>query len=139
MAVRNTIRTEVFWNDVLVAKVTDISPVVSRDALDDTATGQQSATSKKGLLTTTLSCTCWYDPDDPGAVAMINSVYDQGEPLDELKLVPDRDSEDGVREFPCFVTNVGQPHRVRELVSCSIQFSVSGDVSKDFSGNLIGA
>jgi hypothetical protein len=132
MAVRNTTQTDVYWNGALAGKITDISVTVSRDKLPTTGIGQAAATKAKGLRESQISCTLLYDPDNAAAVAMANSIWDDGEDLDNLRIVTKRGSTRGDFTMDVLTASLGAPIRVRELISCSLSLEVNGDMSGRF-------
>lgn len=132
MGVRNTTQSDVYWNGALVGKITDISPTVSRDSLDTTAVGQVAKTSAKGARETQISCTFLYDPDNAAATAMANSIWDDSESIDTLRIVTRRGSTRGDFTMEVITASLGVPVRVRELISCSLSLTVNGDMSGRF-------
>jgi hypothetical protein len=132
MAVRNTTQTDVYWNGALAGKVTDISVTVSRDVLQTTGVGQVAATKAKGLRTSQINCNFFYDPDNAAGVAMANSIWDDGEDLDNLRIVSKRGSTRGDFTMDVLSASLGAPIRVRELMSCSMSLEVNGDMSGRF-------
>lgn len=132
MGVRNTTQSDVYWNGALVGKITDVSVSVSRDALDTTGVGQAAKTSAKGLRESQISCTLLYDPDNAPAVAMANSIWNDNEPPDTLRIVTRRGSTSGDFNMEVLTASLGTPVRVRELISCSLSLTVNGDMSGRF-------
>ena len=132
MGVRNTTQSDVYWNSVLVGKITDVSVSVSRGDLDTTGIGQKAATSAKGLRESQVSCTLLYDPDNPAAVAMANSIWDDSESVDNLRIVTRRGSTSGDFTMDVLAASLGTTVRVRELISCSLSLKVNGDLSGRF-------
>ena len=132
MGVRNTTQSDVYWNGSLVGKITDVSVSVSRDDLPTTGVGQKAGTSAKGLRTSQISCTLLYDPDNGPAVSMANSIWDDGDDVDTLRIVTRRGSERGDFTMDVLTASLGTPVRVRELISCSLSLSVQGDMSGRF-------
>ena len=132
MGVRNTTQSDVYWNGSLVGKITDVTPTVSRDDLDTTGIGQVAGTVAKGVRTTQLSCTFLYDPDNAAACAMANSIWDDNEALDTLRIVTRRGSSRGDFTMEVLSTSLGAPVRVRELIACSLSMRVNGDMSGRF-------
>lgn len=132
MTVRNTTQSEVWWNGSLVGKITDVSPTVDRDALDTTGIGQLDGTVAKGVRTTQISCTLLYDPDNAAAVAMANSIWDDSDDVDTLRIVTRRGDTRGDFTVEVITASLGAPIRVRELIACSLSLRVNGDVSGRF-------
>lgn len=132
MGVRNTLQSDVYWNGALVGKITDVSVSVSRDDLPTTGVGQKAGTSAKGLRTSQISSTLLYDPDNASAVAMANSIWDDSDDVDTLRIVTKRGSTRGDFTMDVITASLGTPVRVRELISCSLSLSVQGDLSGRF-------
>jgi hypothetical protein len=132
MAVRTTIQSDVYWNGTLVGKVTDVAVTVNRATLDTTGIGQTASTSAKGLRESQVSCTLLYDPDNASAVAMVNSIWDDGEGVDTLRVVTRRGSTRGDFSMEVLSASLGSPVRVKEVISCSLSLTVNGDVSGRF-------
>jgi hypothetical protein len=132
MAVRNTTQSEVYWNGSLVGKITDVSVSVSRDVLPTTGIGQVAATSTKGLRESQISCNFLYDPDNAPAVAMANSIWDDSDDVDTLRIVTRRGSTRGDFTMDVISSSLGAPVRVRELIACSMSLTVQGDMSGRF-------
>ena len=132
MGVRNTTQSDVYWNGSLVGKITEVTPTVSRDELETTGIGQAAGTVAKGLRTTQLSCTFLYDPDNGAACAMANSIWDDDEALDILRIVTRRGSTRGDFTMEVLTASLGAPVRVRELIACSLSMRVNGDMSGRF-------
>ena len=132
MGVRNTTQSEVWWNGSLVGKITDVSITVSRDKLSTTGIGQVAATKAKGLRESQISCTFLYDPDNAAAVAMANSIWDDSDDIDRLRIVTRRGSTRGDFTMDVLTASLGTPIRVRELISCSLNLEVNGDLSGRF-------
>ena len=132
MSVRNTTQSDVYWNGLLVGKITDISVSVSRDILDTTGVGQVASTSTKGMRTSQISCTLLYDPDNAPAVSMANNIWDDSDDVDTLRVVTRRGSTRGDFTMDVLSASLGTPVRVRELISCSMSLTVNGDMSGRF-------
>jgi hypothetical protein len=132
MGVRNTTQSDVYWNGSLVGKITDVTPSVSRDNLPSTGVGQVAATTTKGLRETQISCTFLYDPDNAPAVAMANSIWDDTDDVDTLRIVTRRGSTRGDFTMDVISSSLGAPVRVRELIACSLSLTVNGDMSGRF-------
>lgn len=132
MSVRNTTQSDVYWNGSLVGKITDASVSVSRDVLPTTGIGQVAATSTKGLRESQISCTLLYDPDNAAAVAMANSIWDDSDDVDTLRIVTRRGSTRGDFTMEVISASLGTPVRVREIISCSLSLTVNGDMSGRF-------
>jgi hypothetical protein len=132
MGVRNTTQSDVYWNGSLVGKITEVAVSVSRDKLPTTGIGQVAATKAKGLRESQISCTLLYDPDNAAAVAMANSIWDDSEAIDTLRIVTRRGSTRGDFTMEVLTASLGTPIRVRELISCSLSLEVNGDMSGRF-------
>jgi hypothetical protein len=132
VSVRNTTQSDVYWNGALVGKITDVSVSVSRDLLPTTGVGQIASTSTKGMRESQISCTLLYDPDNAPAVAMANSIWDDTDDVDALRIVTRRGSERGDFTMDVLSSSLGTPVRVRELISCSLSLSVQGDMTGRF-------
>ena len=132
MSVRNTTKTDEYWNGGLVGRVKDVNVSVDRDELETTGVGQVAATSAKGVRKSQVSCTFLYDPDNAGAVAMANSIWDDSEDFDTLRCITRRGSSRADFVMEVFAASLGAPIRVRELMSCSMNLTVNGDVSGRF-------
>lgn len=132
MSVRNTTQSDVYWNGSLVGKITDASVSVSRDNLPTSGVGQVAATSAKGMRESQISCTLLYDPDNAPAVAMANSIWDDSDDVDTLRIVTRRGSTRGDFTMDVISASLGTPVRVRELISCSLSLTVQGDMSGRF-------
>jgi hypothetical protein len=132
MGVRNTTQSDVYWNGSLVGKITEVAVSVSRDKLPTTGIGQVAATGAKGLRESQISCTLLYDPDNAAAAAMANSIWDDSEAIDNLRIVTRRGSTRGDFTMEVLTASLGTPIRVRELISCSLSLEVNGDMSGRF-------
>jgi hypothetical protein len=132
MGVRNTTQSDVYWNNALVGKITDASLTVSRDNLDTTAVGQAAKTSAKGMRETQVTCNFLYDPDNAAATAFANSIWDDSESIDTLRIVTKRGSTRGDFTMEVITVSLGVSIRVRELISCSMSLTVNGDMSGRF-------
>ena len=132
MGVRNTTQSDVYWNGSRVGKITDASVSVSRDVLPTTGIGQVAATSTKGLRESQISCVFLYDPENAPAVAMANSIWDDSDEVDTLRIVTRRGSTRGDFTMDVISASLGTPVRVRELISCSLSLTVNGDMSGRF-------
>jgi hypothetical protein len=132
MGVRNTTQADVYWNGLLAGKITDITPSVSRDDLPTTGIGQVAGTVAKGVRSTQISCTFLYDPDNAAAVAMANSIWDDSDDLDMLRIVSRRGDARGDFTMEVMSASLAAPIRVRELMSCSMSLRVNGDMSGRF-------
>lgn len=132
MGVRNTTESDVYWNGSLVGKITEVTPTVDRDVLETTGIGQAAGTVAKGLRTTQLSCIFLYDPDNAPAVEMANSIWDDDESIDTLRIVTRRGSTRGDFTMQVLTASLGAPVRVRELIACSMSMRVNGDMSGRF-------
>ena len=132
MTVRNTTQSDVYWNGSLVGKVTDASVSVSRDDLPTSGVGQTADTTAKGMRTSQISCTFLYDPDNAPAVAMANSIWDDSDDVDTLRIVTRRGSTRADFTMDVIASSLGTPVRVRELISCSMSLKVQGDMSGRF-------
>jgi len=132
MAVRNTTQSDVYWNGALCGKITDVSVSVSRDVLPTTGVGQVASTSAKGMRESQVSCTFLYDPDNAPAVALANSIWDDTDDVDTLRIVTRRGSTRADFSMDVLSSSLGTPIRVRELISCSMSLTVNGDVSGRF-------
>ena len=132
MGVRNTTQSDVYWTGSLVGKITDVTPSVSRDNPPTTGVGQVAATRCKGLRETQISCTFLYDPENAAAVAMANSIWDDSDDVDTLRIVTRRGSTRGDFTMNVISSSLGAPVRVRELIACSMSLTVNGDMSGRF-------
>jgi hypothetical protein len=132
MSVRNTTQSDVYWNGSLVGKITDVSVSVSRDILPTTGVGQVASTSAKGMRESQISCTFLYDPDNAPAVSMANSIWNDSDDVDTLRVVTRRGSTRGDFTMDVLSASLGTPVRVRELISCSMSLTVNGDMSGRF-------
>ena len=132
MGVRNTTQSDVYWNGSLVGKITEVSVSVSRDKLPTTGIGQVAATKAKGLRESQISATFLYDPDNSAAVAMANSIWDDSDDVDTLRIVTRRGSTRADFTMDVIASSLGTPVRVRELISCSMSLKVQGDMSGRF-------
>jgi hypothetical protein len=132
MGVRNTTQSDVYWNGSLVGKITNISVSVSRDSLPTTGVGQVATTSTKGMRESQITCTLLYDPDNAPAVAMANSIWDDTDDVDTLRIVTRRGSTRGDFTMNVLSASLGATVPVRELISCTMTLTVQGDMSGRF-------
>ena len=132
MGVRNTTQSDVYWNGSLVGKITNISVSVSRDSLPTTGVGQVATTSTKGMRESQITCTFLYDPDNSAAVAMANSIWDDSDDVDTLRIVTRRGSTRGDFTMDVLSASLGTTVPVRELISCTMTLTVQGDMSGRF-------
>jgi hypothetical protein len=89
-------------------------------------------TNAKGLRESQISSTFLYDPDNGPATAMANSIWDDSESVDTLRIVTRRGSTRGEFTMEVITASLGTPVRVRELISCSMSLTVNGDMSGRF-------
>lgn len=118
------------FRGVRVAKVRNFSLDVSRDALEDTALGDEDRTYIEGLRGATGSATILYVDDDATTREMLNSIFSSdGAASIELYL-----NTSTQRSLSCsaFLTQVGTPVSVGEITACSCSFQVSGKVGGGF-------
>jgi hypothetical protein len=60
---------------------------------------------------------------------MANSIWDDNEALDTLRIVTRRGSTRGDFTMEVLTASLGAPVRVRELIACSLSMRVNGDMS----------
>jgi hypothetical protein len=63
---------------------------------------------------------------------MANSIWDDNEALDTLRIVTRRGSTRGDFTMEVLTASLGAPVRVRELIACSLSMRVNGDMSGRF-------
>lgn len=131
MAVLTASYAELRWNGQRVAKVRDLSLDISKDALETTSLGDTDRTYVEGVRGTSGSGTVLYDNKDGGTVNLLNTIFTTKTNLDALTL--SLNTTQGIQfEAPVVLTNVGAQISTGEVISCSIQFQLSGTVSGRF-------
>jgi hypothetical protein len=63
---------------------------------------------------------------------MANSIWDDSDEVDTLRIVTRRGSTRGDFTMEVLSASLGTPVRVRELISCSLSLTVNGDMSGRF-------
>lgn len=113
-----------------VAKVRNFSIDISRDALEDTALGDDDRTYAEGLRGATGSATILYVENDAVTRDLLNSIFrSDGATSIDLYL---NTSTSRALNCSAFLTQVGTPVSVGEITACSCSFQVSGKVGGGF-------
>lgn len=114
-----------------VAKCREFSIDISRDALDSSVLGTFDRDFVEGMRGATGSATVLYDADDPGTVALINSIFsDEGE-KESITMVLNTNTNKSLA-FNAITTQVSTPVRVSDVTACSLNFQVSGPIDGGF-------
>jgi len=120
------------WNGATVGKVRSWSLSVNRDALETTSLGTHDRTYTTGMRGSTGSAELMYDPDEAGAVALLNSIFsNDASGAQSVEFILD---SAGSKTFSCsaFVTGASPSVTVGDIQTCSISFQVSGQLSGGF-------
>jgi hypothetical protein len=131
MAVLTATYAELRWNGQRVAKVRDLSLDITKDALETTSLGDYDRTYVPGVRGTSGSGTLLYDNNDGATVNLLNTIFNNQTNLDGLTIA--LNTPQGIQfEAAVILTSVGIALSTGEVISCSIQFQLSGDVAGRF-------
>jgi len=112
------------YNGSTVGKCREWSLSIAKDAIEDTTIGSYDRTYVEGLRGTTGSATILYDPNNQTAVSLLNSIFKNGEPNQNVNFVFNR--KDGT-SFHCesFITSVTPTVSVGAVQAVSVGFQVT--------------
>lgn len=127
MAVRNTCTAAMLWNGAKVAKVTNLTLSLAREALDTTGLGECDSSFASGRRTTTATARVLYDPENAATTELMNRILqDDHEASDRVTIVSASGTTTGTVSADCVVTSAGIPYAVGELVAADISLQLSG-------------
>lgn len=131
MTVRTAIEAEVRWNNLRVAKMTEVQIDTQRTLAPTTALGEADETIVKLGRRTPGSGTLLYDPEDPATIQLVESIYDDSsaEPLDILTLILDVSTNKYI-EGNAAISSTQFGVRVGDLISVPVSFTFSGRVTR---------
>ena len=112
------------FNGVDIARARAWEMTISREALDTTALCVTDATAIYGRSEGRGSATVLYDPDDTGAVTMLNSIFTDDQPEDGVQFVLDADNGEVYVES-AFVETVSPSVQVGAAHACRVTFRLS--------------
>ena len=120
------------FNGTTVGTARNWSVNISRDALDTTCLSRTDRTYVTGLRSASGSATVLYDPQEPNAVALLNTIFkDPALPTDSVEFVLDQAG--GKRlTGTALLTSVSPSVTVGDVQSCDVQFQMSGKLSGGF-------
>lgn len=131
MAVLTGSSGELRYNGVRIGKCREYSLNIARDSLETTTLGSYDRTYVPGIRGTSGSATILYDKDDSGAMAVLNSVFNNSTNIGQVKFIFDT-SENVEMEVDAFITQISTPVSVGAVTACSVNFQASGSLSGTF-------
>ena len=127
MGIATTCRSALLWNQVKVAKVTDLNLAVQRQALDETGIGECDGSYSSGRRDATATARILYDPANSATVSMINRIFeDDHSASDRITIESIRNTKQGTISANCVITSVGIPYPVGQLMAADISMQLSG-------------
>lgn len=131
MAIITGANGEMRYNNMRVAKCREFSLDISRDALETTTLGDYDRTYIEGIRGATGTATILYDEYDGTATQLLNNVFTDSSSAAPISLV--LNTSTGKRlAASAFLTQVGVPVSVGEVVACSISFQITGPLDGTF-------
>ena len=115
------------YNGTRVARGREFQIGMTRDALEDTAVGDDARTYVVGLFGASGSATILIDPGDIGGKALINDIQSSTQ-NNVIELILNAATGSAI-EATCLLTNSSIGVRVGDVQSASINFQVTGGVS----------
>ena len=131
MAVRTGSSGALRYEGASVAKCRNWSLDIARDALETTCIGGDDREYVKGLRGATGSATILYDPDDNGARALLNSIFNNAAG-DSVEFIFNSGGANDSFECEALLTSVGQAVSVGEVQAVSVAFQVTGAITGTF-------
>lgn len=122
---------ELRYNNARIAKCRDYSLEISRDALETTSLGDPARTYTAGIRGATGSATILYDRDDINTRNLLNSIMDDEVDLQSMSFVLDVANGQAMNA-QAVITSVSTPVSVGDVVACSVNFQISGDITGVF-------
>lgn len=122
---------ELRYNNARIAKCRDYSLEISRDALETTSLGDPARTYTAGIRGATGSATVLYDRDDINTRNLLNSIMDDEADLQSMSFVLDVANGQAMNA-QAVITSVSTPVSVGDVVACSVNFQISGDITGVF-------
>jgi len=122
---------ELRYNNARIAKCRDYSLEISRDALETTSLGDPARTYTTGIRGATGSATILYDRDDINTRNLLNSIMDDEADLQSMSFVLDVANGQAMNA-QAVITSVSTPVSVGDVVACSVNFQISGDITGVF-------
>jgi len=122
---------ELRYNNARIAKCRDYSLEISRDALETTSLGDPARTYTSGIRGATGSATILYDRDDINTRNLLNSIMDDEADLQSMSFVLDVANGQAMNA-QAVITSVSTPVSVGDVVACSVNFQISGDITGVF-------
>lgn len=122
---------ELRYNNARIAKCRDYSLEISRDALETTSLGDPARTYTAGIRGATGSATILYDRDDINTRNLLNSIMDDEADLQSMSFVLDVANGQAMNA-QAVITSVSTPVSVGDVVACSVNFQISGDIAGVF-------
>jgi hypothetical protein len=122
---------ELRYNNARIAKCRDYSLEISRDALETTSLGDPARTYTAGIRGATGSATILYDRDDINTRNLLNSIMDDEADLQSMSFVLDVANGQAMNA-QAVITSVSTPVSVGDVVACSVNFQISGDITGVF-------
>ena len=120
---------DMIYGSARVGKVRNWTLNINRDAIEDTCVGDYDRTFITGLRNTTGSCTIYYDPSNKTAVKLLNTVFDNAAPPQDVSFVFNRSQTQS--RFRCKILLTGVTETVdtgaAQAVSCTFQISGAVD------------
>ena len=122
---------ELRYNNARIAKCRDYSLEISRDALETTSLGDPARTYTTGIRGATGSATILYDRDDINTRNLLNSIMDDEADLQSMSFVLDVANGQAMNA-QAVITSVSTPVSVGDVIACSVNFQISGDITGVF-------
>lgn len=119
------------YRGVRIAKCREFNIDVSRDALEASVLGSFDREYVEGMRGSTGSTTVLYDEDDPGTVDLVNSIFRDGQGVEEFNAILNTNTNKTLT-FKAFTTQVSTPMRVGEVTACNISFQITGPIDGVF-------
>lgn len=119
------------YNGTLVAKVSQFSIDLNRDAIEDTPVGVWDRTYVKGLRGATGSANIFYDLSDPTAGLLFDNIYDDSDTTVELTFELSTTNGKYIKASG-FLTSVSPSVSAGSAQAMSINFQISGPSQRSF-------
>lgn len=131
MAILTGTSGELRYNNARIAKCREYSLEISRDALETTSLGDPARTYTAGIRGATGSATILYDRDDINTRNLLNSIMDDEVDLQSISFILDVANSQAINA-QVVITSVSTPVSVGDVVACSVNFQISGDITGVF-------
>ena len=118
-----------------IAKIRSWSLQLKKDVIETTCISETRRNYIPSLTSGTGSCSVFYDPDDPIAVKLLNSVLSTDPDLNqEIQFVLNPSYKDSRGQWTCngFVTDVSTSVNVGAAVTAEVTFQISGKIDGRF-------